>query len=155
MGAQHVDEVAEREEFRKKHLHKGLSFKNLKIHPVHQRRLRGSASAHFELADNQTNDAHISELAPGDHNKMHRHMNEAIIYVLSGRGYSLIQRDGEPAFRVDWEEGDMLSPPLFAWHQHFNTDQERPARYLAITNVPLMIRLGLFRKEQRREETEG
>ena len=151
MPQQHIDETTEREEFRKKHLYKGLHFKNLKQHPVHHRSMRGTAGAHFDLSGNQTIDAHISELAPGGHNKMHRHVNEAIIYILSGRGYSILQREGEPAMRVEWEEGDMFSPPLFAWHQHFNADPARPARYLAVTNVPLMLRLNLFRKEQRVE----
>jgi gentisate 1,2-dioxygenase len=38
--------------------------------------------------------------------------------------------------RVEWQEGDMFSPPLCAWHQHWNADTERIARYLAVTNVP-------------------
>lgn len=151
MTTPHIDETGEREEFRKKHLYSGLHFRNLKTHPVHSRSMRGTASAHFAVGENQTIDAHISEISPAGHNKMHRHVNEAVIYILSGRGYSIIQREGEPAMRVDWEEGDMFSPPLLAWHQHFNTDPKRPARYLAVTNVPLMIKMGLFRKEQKVE----
>lgn len=150
-----VDETTEREEFRKKHLYEGMAFKNLKAHPVHERKMRGSAGAHFALSGNRTIDAHISELPPGGHNKRHRHINEAIIYILAGRGYSIIQKEGEPPVRVDWEEGDMFSPPLWAWHQHFNTDPQRPARYLAVTNAPLMITTGLFRKEQAVEQTDG
>jgi len=155
MREQHIDETGEREEFRKKHLYRGLHFKNLKTHPVHHRSMRGTASAHFDLAGNQTIDAHISEIPAGGRNKMHRHINEAIIYILSGRGYSIIQREGEPAMRVDWEEGDMFSPPLFAWHQHINADAERPARYLAVTNVPLMLKMGLFQKEQKVDGGKG
>jgi gentisate 1,2-dioxygenase len=155
MTEQHIDETVEREEFRKKHLNKGLYFKDLKTFPVHHRSMRGTASAHFDVAGNLTIDAHISEIPPGGRNKAHRHINEAIIYILSGRGHSIIQREGEPAMRVDWQEGDMFSPPLFAWHQHFNADPERPARYLAVTNVPLMVRIGLFRKEQRVEGSGG
>lgn len=145
----HFDETLEREEFRDKHLNVGMHFKNLKTFPVHRRPTRGSSSAHFSLSDNKTIDAHVSELAPGGHNHMHRHRNEAIIYILSGRGYTLLQNGDEPTIRVDWEEGDILSPPLNWWHQHFNVDPERPARYLAITNVPMMTGLGVFTKEQR------
>jgi gentisate 1,2-dioxygenase len=145
----HLDEVGEREAFRKEHLQEGVFFKNLKTYPVVRRKLRGSASAHFALAGNRTIDAHISELPPGGHNNMHRHINEAIIYVLTGRGYSLIEVEGQAPVRIDWEEGDMFSPPLNAWHQHFNLDPERPARDLALTNVPLMTALGTFVKQQR------
>lgn len=148
-----LDETTERAEFRKQHLYEGMVFKSLRTHPVHQRKMRGSAGAHFALSGNRTIDAHISELPPGGHNKRHRHVNEAIIYILTGRGHSIIQQEGEPPTRIEWEEGDMFSPPLWAWHQHFNTDPERPARYLAVTNVPLMITMGLFRKEQGIEET--
>jgi gentisate 1,2-dioxygenase len=145
---QYVDEVAEREEFRRKHLNEGLFFKNLKNFSVIQRKLRGTSGAHFSLADYKTIDAHISEIPPGGHNNRHRHMNEAIIYILSGRGHSIIQPPDGPEQRLDWEEGDLFSPPLNWWHQHFNDDPDKPARYLAITNVALMTRLGLFTKEQ-------
>lgn len=147
---EHVNEISEREEFRKKHLQEGIFFKDLKNFPVVQRKLRGSSGAHFSLAGNRTIDAHISELPPGGNNNMHRHVNEAIIYILSGRGYSLIEEEGKEPVRIKWQEGDLFSPPLMAWHQHFNSDPEEPARYLAITNVPLMTALGTFVKEQRK-----
>ncbi len=150
-----IDETSEREEFRKQHLYEGTSFKNLRGHPVHQRKMRGSASAHFALSGNKTIDAHISELPSGGHNKRHRHMNEAIIYILSGKGYSIIQNGDKAPVRIDWQEGDMFSPPLWWWHQHFNLDPDRPARYLAVTNAPLMISQGLFKKEQAVDEPKG
>ncbi|MFQ5614642.1 MAG: cupin domain-containing protein [Anaerolineae bacterium] len=148
-SSNHLDEIAEREEFRRKHLQEGIFFKNLKTYPVIQRKLRGSSGAHFALAGNRTIDAHISELPPGGHNNMHRHINEAIIYILTGRGHSIIEEEGKEPIKIEWEAGDLLSPPLNAWHQHFNDDPDRPARYLAITNVPLMTALGTFVKEQR------
>ncbi len=83
-----IDETIEREEFRKRHLYEGISFKDLKTHPVHRRKKRGSTSAHFALSGNRTIDAHISELSPGGRNKRHRHVYEAIIYILSGRGHT-------------------------------------------------------------------
>ncbi len=148
----HFDETNERFEFREKHLNRGMHFKNLKTFTVHRRPTRGSSSAHFTVADNKTIDAHVSEIVPGGNNNMHRHVNEAIIYILVGRGYTLMQKDetSEP-IRVDWEAGDLLSPPLNWWHQHFNLDSEKPARYLAITNALLMTTLGVFRKEQRKK----
>lgn len=148
MAKSYVSEVEERAEFKRKHPNRGIFFKDLKTYPVHANVVRGSAGAHFDLGDNRTMDAHISEIAPGGHNNKHRHRNEAIIYILSGRGYSIMERDGEAPVRLDWQEGDLLSPPLNAWHQHFNADPERPARYLAVTNVPLMQMLGLFTKEK-------
>ena len=126
-----------------------MFFKDLRNYPVIKRKLRGSSGAHFALAGNRTIDVHISELPPGGKNNMHRHMNEAIIYILSGRGFSIIEEEGKEPVKIEWEEGDLFSPPLMAWHQHFNGDLKKPARYLAITNVPLMNALGTFIKEQR------
>lgn len=146
---EHINEIVEREAFRQKHVQKGMFFKDLRNYVVIKRKLRGSSGAHFDLAGNRTIDAHISELPPGGNNNMHRHMNEAIIYILFGRGYSIIEEEGKGPVRIEWEEGDLFSPPLMAWHQHFNGDPEKPARYLAITNVPLMNALGTFIKEQR------
>lgn len=154
-GQKFKDEVEELEAFRKKHPNIGIHFKDLKTFPVVYRKMRGTGGAWFDLAGNRTIEAHISEIPPGGHNKKHRHMNEAIIYIVSGRGYSTIQEEGEEEIKVEWKEGDMFAPPLNAWHQHFNSDSEEPARYLAITNIGLMKKIGAFSKEQAPELDQG
>lgn len=152
-SSRYVDEVPEREAFKRANPREGLHFQDLKNVPLVERPGRGTKGMHFELSGNRTIDAHVSEIPPRGHNRMHRHVNEAIIYILSGRGHSILREseESEP-IRIDWREGDLFSPPLFWWHQHFNDDPERPARYLAITNVPLMNRLGTFRKERLRTD---
>lgn len=80
----------------------------------------------------------VEELRAGEHSGKHRHNNEAIIHVLRGRGYSIIEDN-----RYDWEEGDSLTVPPMSWHQHFNPTNE-PARLLGTTNVPFMKMLGAF-----------
>lgn len=144
-----VDEADELEAFKTAHPNTGMHFRDLRAHPLHHRPLRGTAGAHFELSGNVTIECHVSEIPPGGHNRKHRHMNEAIIYVLSGRGHSIISdgRGGSDT-RIDWQADDLFAPPLDWWHQHFNDDPERPARYLAITDIGLMRRLRLFTKEQ-------
>lgn len=144
------EETQERWEFKSQHPNSGRFFSNLKEFPVHRRPGRNSSSAHFTLSDNTTLDAHVSEIAPAAHNNEHRHMNEAIIYVLCGRGYTLLESPEGEKVRIDWEEGDLFSPPLNWWHQHFNLDPEQPARYLAVTNVPLMAAVRAFKKERRK-----
>ena len=39
--------------------------------------------------------------------------------------------------RVDWEEGDLLSPPLNTWHEHVNLDKSAPARYYSVESIIL------------------
>ena len=62
----------------------------------------------------------------------HRHQGGLVIYVIDGTGYSVV--DGE---RVDWQKGDLLLLPLRekgVEHQHFNTDPEKPAVWMAFIN---------------------
>ena len=57
----------------------------------------------------------------------HRHQGGLIIYVIDGKGYSIV--DGE---RVDWEKGDLVLLPLRekgVEHQHFNENPDQPDDY--------------------------
>jgi gentisate 1,2-dioxygenase len=74
----------------------------------------------------------------------HRHTVEAVIYVLQGRGHSII--DG---VRYDWKPGDFISVPMFSWHRHLNTGNEDFV-YLAATTGPLSLSLGLAVYEDER-----
>jgi quercetin dioxygenase-like cupin family protein len=62
----------------------------------------------------------IFEEAP--HSGSHRHTHtEAMLYVLEGKGYSLV--DGK---RYDWEAGDAVHvPPRMTSHEHFNDSDVR------------------------------
>ena len=66
----------------------------------------------------------------------HRHTVEAVIYWLSGHGYSII--DG---VRYDWKAGDVVCVPMFAWHRHVNTSDDF-LDYAASTTGPLSMGLG-------------
>ena len=76
----------------------------------------------------------------------HRHREEAILHVVSGRGYSII--DGQ---RYDWKTGDTIAVPPWSWHQHFNTDPKEHARFIAGVNGPEMKALGFGEFEQGEE----
>ena len=66
----------------------------------------------------------------------HRHQGGLVIYVLEGKGYSIV--DGE---RKDWEKGDLVLLPMKpegVEHQHFNLQPEvGPAIWAAFINVPI------------------
>jgi gentisate 1,2-dioxygenase len=74
----------------------------------------------------------------------HRHLIDAVIHILRGRGYSIL--DG---VRYDWEAGDFLCVPTFAWHRHFNQDDE-PVVYIAGTTTPFSMALGVSIHEDER-----
>lgn len=88
-------------------------------------------------------DCRIVEVPAGGRTSTHRHSYDAIMFVLSGRGYTLI--DGE---RYDWEPWDALHLPAWSWHQHGNRDAHAPARYLAFTTAPLMELFNLLAVEE-------
>jgi mannose-6-phosphate isomerase-like protein (cupin superfamily) len=65
----------------------------------------------------------------------HRHQGGLVIYVIEGRGYTVV--DGE---RFDWEKGDLVLLPLRQGgveHQHFNADPEKPALWMAFIHDPI------------------
>lgn len=86
-------------------------------------------------------DAKLVELPPGGSLPAHRHLAEEMIYVVSGKGYTLMWNGSGKKQRYDWNEGDLLSPTLNAWHQNFNESRDQPARYLSITTAPLMLNI--------------
>ncbi len=59
----------------------------------------------------------------------HLHQGGLVIYVLEGKGYSIVE--GE---RLDWEKGDLVLLPLHpneVEHQHFNLDPDKPSVWCA------------------------
>ncbi|HLH26104.1 MAG TPA: cupin domain-containing protein [Chloroflexota bacterium] len=69
---------------------------------------------------------HIFEEPPYHHSGRHKHL-EAVIYVLSGEGYSDVRGEAQ-----HWEAGDVLHvPPAMFEHEHYN-DSPYPLRYMRI-----------------------
>lgn len=75
------------------------------------------------------------------HSGKHRHQGGLTIFVLKGKGYTVI--DG---VRNDWTEGDLICLPVKRGgveHQHFNID-DRPSRWLAFVNHHIQELIGRF-----------
>lgn len=143
-------EVAAREEFlRQNPPIEGLVVpEDLRTIELVQRPWRNNKGLWFELAGNHILSAHLAELAPSGNSVRHRHTTEAYIYIVKGYGYSIVNYDGEPEERIDWSEGSLFSPPVWAWHQHFNLDANEPARYLAIQDTGLIRHMRLHQIER-------
>ncbi len=90
-------------------------------------------------------DIHIDEIPPGEHNVNHRGPNEAAKYVLSGRGYMLLQPIGGTEQRIELKEGTLVAVPRYSWHYSFNTDPDRPLRMFAVTPGKLIHFVGTDR----------
>lgn len=113
-----------------------------------ERPWRNNKGYWFELGGNQILSAHLAELKPGGSSVRHRHTTEAYLYIVKGRGYSIVNYEDEPPTRIDWTEGTLFSPPVWAWHQHFNLDPAESARYLAIQDTGLVRHMKLHAIER-------
>ncbi len=100
---------------------------------------RAHAAREVELPMRTIN-IHIGELRPGASTRLHKHHNEAAIYIIKGKGYSEVQGQ-----RYDWETGDFLYMPSMCWHRHVNEGTE-PVLYMGITNKRMLDWLAMDRK---------
>ena len=143
-------EIAPRDEFNRQHPPTtGLVVPHdLRKMELPERPWRNNRGHYFDLADYEVLSAHISELKPGTPSARHRHTTEAYLYVVKGHGYSLINYDDEPVEAVEWSEGTLFAPPRWAWHQHFNLDEDDTARYLAIQDTGLLRTMRLHNIER-------
>jgi len=70
-------------------------------------------------------EAYLMEIPPGGHSGKHRHMGDETHFIIEGTGYEVIDDQ-----RWDWGAQDMVAIPNLATHQSFNTDPNRPAKFL-------------------------
>lgn len=75
----------------------------------------------------------------GATNLRHGHMNEAVFYILKGRGYEI--HDGE---KYEWEAGDIVIVPNGAVHCHFNADLVESAQALVVNPKPIFLAMNLL-----------
>jgi hypothetical protein len=68
-------------------------------------------------------------------------MYELTLYVVAGRGATSVWQDEKKKASFEWQAGSLFSIPLNAWYQNFNGSGQEPARYIAVTNAPPMMRL--------------
>jgi hypothetical protein len=86
----------------------------------------------------------------------HKHQGGLLIYVLEGKGYSIVDEE-----RWDWEKGDLVLLPMKPGgvvHQHFNLQPNKgPAKWVAFINLPIHehVASDLRQVENSPEFTEG
>ena len=103
---------------------------------------KGGSGAIINIPNNTIpNDAQVVEINPGAKSEPVHHMYETQIYVLSGRGATSLWIDENQKRTFEWHEGSLFSIPLNAWYQFFNASGTDPARYVAVTSAPPLMRL--------------
>jgi quercetin dioxygenase-like cupin family protein len=101
----------------------------------------GVSGAHIDLKGGEgLNEGYLCEIPGKAQTIAQRHLFEEVIFVLCGKGETAIWYPGASPQSIRWEAGSVFSPPLNVWRQHFNRGSV-PARFLAITNAPVVIDL--------------
>ncbi len=95
-------------------LYEGSALENLNTLELGDWERRGGKAAYTRLGEQETNSLQIVEIPPKGELKPERHIYDAIMYVMQGRGASTIWQEGEKKHTVEWEEGSLLSIPLNA-----------------------------------------
>ena len=97
----------------------------LKQHPLRYDQSLGAAAASLGEGRLRQIDVTLIEIAPGGKLAAHRHLAEEMLYIVAGNGYTLMwagqegKTAGKKELKYEWKEGDLLSPSLNAWHQHW------------------------------------
>lgn len=89
----------------------------------------------------QTLQMHFVELHPGGSNRGHGHQNEALFYILEGRGYEI--HDGK---RYDWQKDDLVVVHCDSVHRHFNASTTERALALVMKAKAAWMYLGLIQQ---------
>jgi len=91
-------------------------------------------------------DVYEQEIPPGSRSARHWHMADEVLYVISGRGYSLHwdveaeigeryrARVAKEPSRWEFEVGDVVYIPQNTIHEHFNADATEPLVFLSAQN---------------------
>jgi gentisate 1,2-dioxygenase len=78
--------------------------------------------------------AYVCELPPGAQTDPQRHLFEAVVFVLAGRGSTTVEGNS-----FEWGPGSLFALPPNAFYRHANLSGRSPARFAAVTNLPLLL----------------
>jgi len=100
----------------------------------------GGRGLYLDFSGNVHMDGVILEIPESKALVPRRQCCEQLLYVLKGRGHTLVGEENAPQ-RVEWAEGSLFTVPINILHRHVNEDPAKPARLLAVTTFPFMLQV--------------
>lgn len=91
---------------------------------------------------------------PGEQVPPHRHNSVAIYHILEGRGHTVVQEAGGEWTKFQWEKGDTLACPAFAYHAHYVDEDAKDDVFMYVVQDMPMLAAGrmLFWEEPMGQE---
>ena len=90
-------------------------------------------------ASRTSNDCYVCEISPGQQLAPQRQLFEEMVYVLDGRGSTTVWNGAGKRLSFEWQAGAIFAIPLNTMHQHFNGSGKKAARFVSVTNGPVII----------------
>ncbi len=112
------------------------------LHTVHLKpwARRGGKGVYLNHdASRTSNDCYVCEIAPGGELAPQRQLFEEMIYILDGRGSTSVWNEAGRKVSFEWQAGAIFAIPLNTSHQHFNGSGKDAARFVSVTNGPVII----------------
>jgi gentisate 1,2-dioxygenase len=86
-------------------------------------------------------DLQLLKIPAGGRTEPQRHLYEDVVYVLSGKGSTVLE-DGEGNTRsFEWGRGSLFAIPLNMRYYHLNASGLQEARLAHVTNLPMVMKL--------------
>lgn len=124
----------------------GLAVDLLKVKTAPWPRIGANAAFVHLDARGDNCSTYLCELAPRSSGARLRHIFEEVVYVLEGRGSTVVELPGGARRSFEWQRGSLFSMPVNAPYQHFNASGEERALLACTSNLPLLMKL--FRNER-------
>jgi oxalate decarboxylase/phosphoglucose isomerase-like protein (cupin superfamily) len=120
----------------------GMFVEDLRALPLKPWKRKGGSGVFINLEGaGEENTAYVCEIPPGGSLLPQRHLFEETIFILDGIGSTMVWNEGEPKQSFEWQFGSLFAIPLNSYHQHFNGQGDKPARYVAVTMALPMMNL--------------
>src|SRR5207244_4885042 len=83
---------------------------------------------------------YLAEIPAGESLKPEKHLHDKLVHVLAGRGATTIEAPDGRKHSFEWGPGSVFGIPINTRHQHHNGSGSEPARFAAVSNLPIIMK---------------